>query len=153
MTWRQAYKTENSRAQQLFSKYCKSMTWSRDNQTKNSTAQQFFSQSFYSLSEAKPMRQRTLGHSKFIDLVVHSQWAFLGKPFSKPPEASNLIFFAQLNPVCVINALASKNIQLYGPQGPQRALKDPKTGFWRIWGFFSMLSFSILVIYGKFQPY
>ena len=61
---------------------------------------------------------------------VHiTQWAFLGKPFSKPPEASNLIFFAQLTPVCVINALASKNIQLYGPQGPQRALKDPKTGF------------------------
>ena len=52
-----------------------------------------------------------------------SQWAFLGEPFSKPPEASNLIFFAQLNPVCVINALASKNIQLYGPQGPQRPQK------------------------------
>ena len=49
-----------------------------------------------------------------------SQWAFLGKPSSKPPEASNLIFFAQLNPVWVIDALASKNIQLYGPQGPQR---------------------------------
>ena len=52
-----------------------------------------------------------------------SQWAFLGKPFSKPQEASNLIFFAQLNPVWVIDALASKNIQLYGPQGPQRTQK------------------------------
>ena len=58
-----------------------------------------------------------------------AQWAFLGKPFSKPPEASNLIFFAQLTPVCVINALASKNIQLYEPQGPQSAPNDPKTGF------------------------
>ena len=61
--------------------------------------------------------------------MSEAQWAFLGEPFSKPPEASNLIFFAQLNPGWVKDALASKNIQLYGPQGPQRALKDPKTGF------------------------
>ena len=79
--------------------------------------------------------------AKQMEKQTGTQWAFLGKPFSKPPEASNLIFFAQLNPVCVINALASKNIQLYGPQGPQKALKDPKQVFEEFEGFFQCYHF------------
>ena len=42
----------------------------------------------------------------------NAQWAFLGEPFSKPLVASNLIFLAQFNPVSVLDALTSKNIQL-----------------------------------------
>ena len=53
-------------------------------------------------------------YANFIGFVLRTspQWAFLGEPFSKPLVASNLIFLAQFNPVSVLDALTSKNIQL-----------------------------------------